>query len=274
MTVGIATADNAEADVSLPDERPPSRRAARAPVRPRRRRCAARRLPRRPPGSGGPGAAGGVRHVRASGLVAAGSFNEAHILAITQAICRYRAGAGLHRPAVRRARHPRAVRAGLATALEVLAAHGVDVRVDAADGYTPTPAVSHAIIDAQPRPARAASPTASSSRRRTTRPRTAASSTTRPTAARPTRTSPGWIQDGRTGCSGAGARADGVARVPYARARGGRRRTTSSAPTSTTSAPSSTWTRSAAPGSASASTRWAAPASPTGGRSPSGTGST
>ena len=63
------------------------------------------------------------------------------------------------------------------------------------DGVTPTPVISHAILRPQPRPRGAAWPTASSSRRRTTRPRTAASSTTRPTAARPTPTSPSWIQD-------------------------------------------------------------------------------
>ena len=81
------------------------------------------------------------------------------------------------------------------TALEVLAANGVE---------TDHPARRRRHADAghlardprlQPRPQRRTSPTASSSRRRTTRPRTAASSTTRPTAARPTPTSPSWIQD-------------------------------------------------------------------------------
>ena len=51
---------------------------------------------------------------RGSSLDAA--FNEAHILATTQAICEYRAGAGLRRPAVPRPRHPRALRAGLGDA--------------------------------------------------------------------------------------------------------------------------------------------------------------
>ena len=43
-----------------------------------------------------------------------GAFNEAHILATTEAICRYRVGAGLRRPAVHRPRHPRPLRAGVA----------------------------------------------------------------------------------------------------------------------------------------------------------------
>ncbi len=48
-----------------------------------------------------------------------------------------------------------------ATALEVLAANGVEVMIAAGDEYTPTPAISHAILDLQPRPHRAAWPTAS-----------------------------------------------------------------------------------------------------------------
>ena len=90
-------------------------------------------------------------------------------------------------------------------------------------------------------------PTASSSRRRTTRPRTAASSTTRPTAARPTPTSPAGSRTRRTGCSRPDL--DGVRRVPIADARAAddrprlRRR-----PTSTISPRSSTWTPSAASG--------------------------
>ena len=57
--------------------------------------------------------------------------------------------------------------------VEVLCAHGVDVMVDADDGFTPTPAISHAILTHN-RGGGAAPPTASSSPRRTTRPRTAA----------------------------------------------------------------------------------------------------
>jgi phosphoglucomutase len=75
-----------------------------------------------------------------------GAFNEAHILAITEAICRYRALKGYDGPLyIGRDTHALSEPA-TRTALEVLAAHGVHVRVDAADRFTPTPAVSHAII--------------------------------------------------------------------------------------------------------------------------------
>jgi phosphoglucomutase len=75
-----------------------------------------------------------------------GAFNEAHILAITEAICRYRASKGYDGPLfIGRDTHALSEPA-TRTALEVLVAHGVDVRVDSADGYTPTPAVSHAIV--------------------------------------------------------------------------------------------------------------------------------
>ena len=120
-----------------------------------------------------------------------GAFNEAHILAITEAICRYRLGRGYTGPLfLGRDTHALSEPA-TRTALGVLVANGVDVRIDASDGYTPTPALSHAIIVAN-RPSGQLAPTwrtGSSSRRRTTRPTTAASSTTRPTAARPTPTS-------------------------------------------------------------------------------------
>ena len=75
-----------------------------------------------------------------------GSFNEAHIAATTEAICRYRATKGTDGPLfIGRDTHALSEPA-FKTALGVLAAHGVDVRVDAADGYTPTPAISHAIL--------------------------------------------------------------------------------------------------------------------------------
>jgi phosphoglucomutase len=74
------------------------------------------------------------------------AFNEAHILATTEAICRYRAGQGYTGPLfIGRDSHALSEPAWR-TALEVLVANGVDVRVDAADRYTPTPAVSHAIL--------------------------------------------------------------------------------------------------------------------------------
>ena len=75
-----------------------------------------------------------------------GAFNEAHILVITEAICRYRAAKGYDGPLfIGRDTHALSEPA-TRTALEVLVAHDVDVRVDSADGFTPTPAISHAII--------------------------------------------------------------------------------------------------------------------------------
>src|SRR5260370_39894143 len=75
-----------------------------------------------------------------------GSFNEAHILAITQAICDYRRRHGISGP-LYMGRDTHAV-SGPAqrTALEVLAANGVETVVQRDDGVTPTPVVSHAIL--------------------------------------------------------------------------------------------------------------------------------
>ena len=76
----------------------------------------------------------------------ASSFNEAHILAITEAICRYRTLRGYDGPLfLGRDTHALSEPA-TRTAVEVLVARGVDVRVDRHDGFTPTPAVSHAIV--------------------------------------------------------------------------------------------------------------------------------
>lgn len=75
-----------------------------------------------------------------------GSFNEAHIAATTQAICEYRAGQGIGGPLfLGRDTHGLSEPAW-STALEVLAANGVTVFVDVDGRYTPTPAVSHAIL--------------------------------------------------------------------------------------------------------------------------------
>jgi phosphoglucomutase len=74
------------------------------------------------------------------------AFNEAHILATTEAICRYRSAQGYGGPLfIGRDTHALSEPAWR-TAVEVLAANGVDVRVDAHDGFTPTPAVSLAIL--------------------------------------------------------------------------------------------------------------------------------
>jgi len=75
-----------------------------------------------------------------------GAFNEDHILATTQAICRYRAAQGYTGPLFMGRDTHALSEPAWRTALEVLVANGVDVRVDSEDGYTPTPAVSHAIL--------------------------------------------------------------------------------------------------------------------------------
>ena len=74
------------------------------------------------------------------------SFNEGHVLAISQAICDYRRGQGISGPLFLGIdTHALSVPA-CASALEVLAANGVDVMLAQHDEYTPTPAISHAII--------------------------------------------------------------------------------------------------------------------------------
>jgi phosphoglucomutase len=76
------------------------------------------------------------------------AFNEAHILAITQAVCDYRKTRGYDGPLfLGRDTHGLSEPAWV-SALEVLAANDVTVLVDDRDGYTPTPAVSHAILRA------------------------------------------------------------------------------------------------------------------------------
>ncbi len=76
------------------------------------------------------------------------SFNEHHILATTQAICDYRREQGYDGPLfIGRDTHALSEPAWV-SALEVLLANGVDVLVDSRDGFTPTPAVSHAILRA------------------------------------------------------------------------------------------------------------------------------
>ncbi len=76
------------------------------------------------------------------------AFNRDHILAITQAICEYRAGQGTDGPLFMGADTHALSAPATATALEVLAGNGVTVMLDVNDGFTPTPAVSHAILKA------------------------------------------------------------------------------------------------------------------------------
>ena len=74
------------------------------------------------------------------------SFNEAHILAIAQALCRHRARAGIDGPLFIGIDTHALSEPAFATALEVFAANGVTATIAAGGGYTPTPVVSHAIL--------------------------------------------------------------------------------------------------------------------------------
>jgi phosphoglucomutase len=74
------------------------------------------------------------------------SFNESHILAITQAICSYRRQQGINGPLFLAMDTHALSEPAFETALEVLAANGVEVMIDQDRGYTPTPVLSHAIL--------------------------------------------------------------------------------------------------------------------------------
>jgi len=74
------------------------------------------------------------------------AFNEDHILAITQAICDYRKEQGIDGPLFLGIDTHALSEPARRTALEVLAANDVEVRIDAEDGFTPTPVLSHAIL--------------------------------------------------------------------------------------------------------------------------------
>ncbi|HYI17177.1 MAG TPA: phosphoglucomutase, partial [Solirubrobacteraceae bacterium] len=75
-----------------------------------------------------------------------GSFTEAHVIAISDAVCRHRAEQGIDGPLfLGRDTHALSVPAA-ETIVSVLSGHGVEVVVDAGDGATPTPVISHAIL--------------------------------------------------------------------------------------------------------------------------------
>ncbi|WP_103530738.1 phosphoglucomutase (alpha-D-glucose-1,6-bisphosphate-dependent) [Streptomyces sp. SM11] len=80
------------------------------------------------------------------GSAFAAAFNEDHIAATTQAICDYRTRQGADGPLFLGADTHALSEPARVTALEVLAANGATVLIDSEDGYTPTPAVSHAIL--------------------------------------------------------------------------------------------------------------------------------
>src|ERR1700744_4032171 len=74
------------------------------------------------------------------------AFNEDHILAISQAIVAHRKAAGVDGPLFIGIDSHALSTAALASALEVFAANDVEVMIDEAGGYTPTPDISHAIL--------------------------------------------------------------------------------------------------------------------------------
>ncbi|MFF2747464.1 phosphoglucomutase (alpha-D-glucose-1,6-bisphosphate-dependent) [Kitasatospora sp. NPDC058048] len=150
---------------------------------------------------------------RGSSLDAA--FNEDHIAATTQAICEYRAEQGVAGPLFLGADTHALSEPARATALEVLAANGVQVLIDAADGYTPTPAVSHAILAHNRRSPRALADgivvTPSHNP-----PRDGGFKYNPPSGGPAGSQATGWIQDRANELIREGLR--GVKKVPYARA--------------------------------------------------------
>jgi phosphoglucomutase len=80
------------------------------------------------------------------GSAFAAAFNEAHILAIAQAVCLYRRRAGTDGPLFLGMDTHALSEPAFATAIEVLAANGVETMIDEHGGYTPTPVISHAIL--------------------------------------------------------------------------------------------------------------------------------
>ncbi|CAM5292803.1 phosphoglucomutase (alpha-D-glucose-1,6-bisphosphate-dependent) [Streptomyces viridifaciens] len=150
---------------------------------------------------------------RGSSLDAA--FNEDHIAATTQAICEYRTAQGVGGPLFLGADTHALSEPAKVTALEVLAANGVQVLIDAADGYTPTPAVSHAILGFNRRGGQALADgivvTPSHNP-----PRDGGFKYNPPSGGPAGSEATGWIQDRANELIREGLR--GVRRVPYARA--------------------------------------------------------
>jgi len=144
------------------------------------------------------------------------AFNEAHILATTEAICQHREREGTSGPLFLGIDTHALSEPAFASALEVLAAHEVEVMIDRVDGYTPTPVISHAIL--------------TYNRGRTTaradgivitpshNPPTDGGFKYNPPEAGPADThATGWIQEQANALLANGLR--GVRRIPYARAR-------------------------------------------------------
>src|SRR5512132_3475132 len=75
-----------------------------------------------------------------------GTYTEAHVLAITQAICDYRSTRGMNGPLLLGKDTHALSSVAFTTVLEVLAANGVETMIDESRGCTPTPAISYAIL--------------------------------------------------------------------------------------------------------------------------------
>jgi len=144
------------------------------------------------------------------------AFTDDHIAAITQAICEYRKTQGIAGPLFLGRDSHALSRPAWATALEVLAAHGVTVLIDDADALTPTPAVSHAIVRhnvgrSPTDPGRADGIVITPSHNP---PRDGGFKSTHPTAARPAPTSPRRSKVARTNSSPPASRESGASRSP------------------------------------------------------------
>ncbi|GAA1266082.1 phosphoglucomutase (alpha-D-glucose-1,6-bisphosphate-dependent) [Kitasatospora nipponensis] len=166
------------------------------------------------PGEPGQRVAFGTSGHRGSALDTA--FNEDHIAATTQAICEYRAGQGTGGPLFLGADTHALSEPARATALEVLAGNGVTVLIDSADGYTPTPAVSHAVLAhnrSHPGTAAADGIVVTPSHNP---PRDGGFKYNPPHGGPADSAATGWIQDRANELIAAGLA--GVRRVPYARA--------------------------------------------------------
>ncbi len=195
------------------------------------------------------------------------SFNEAHILATTQAICDYRREQGFDGPLFMGRDTHGLSEPAWSTALEVLAANDVTVLVDDRDGYTPTPAVSHAIIRANA--GRTSGPGLADGIVVTPshNPPSDGGFKYNPPHGGPADTDATKVIAERANALIRGGLA-GVARIPFARARAHADGYDFTGPTSPTCRRSSTSTASARRASGSAPTPSAARASATGGTSP------
>ena len=211
-------------------------------------------------------AAGRLRHVGTPRLFARGSFNESHILAITQAICHYRARARHRRPALPRHRHARAVRAGLGQ--RARGARGQRRRRDDRRRRRLHADAGHFARDPRLQPRPHIRPRRRHRHHALAQPAGGRRLQVQPAArrARRHRCRPAWIEAAANALLADGARAT-CKRIPHARALRGAHHAPPRLPAryvADLGERRSTWTRSAARRCASASIRSAAPACTTG----------